>query len=44
MHGISGQYLTDVLRGNRSPGDSVLRGLGLKKAPALYVPRDAAVS
>ena len=43
-NGISGPYVNDVLRGNRPPGDSVLRGLGLRKAPVTYVPRDAAVS
>ncbi|MGU3362299.1 hypothetical protein ACLBWX_18385 [Methylobacterium sp. M6A4_1b] len=44
QNGISGPYVTDVLRRNRAPGDSVLRCLGLKKAPALYIPRDEVVS
>ena len=29
--GISQQFLTDVLKGRRSPGDRLLRALGMEK-------------
>ncbi len=29
--GISEQFLTDVLKGRRGPGDKLLKALGLKK-------------
>jgi transcriptional regulator with XRE-family HTH domain len=30
--GISEQYVSDVLRGRREPGDAILSALGLQKA------------
>ena len=35
--GISPQYLNDILRGRRDPGETVLRYLGLQKR-VIYVP------
>lgn len=29
--GVSAAYMSDVVRGNREPGDSILRPLGLRK-------------
>ncbi|MCJ2040826.1 hypothetical protein MKK55_18000 [Methylobacterium sp. J-059] len=37
-NGVSPQYVTDVLKGRRAPGDSILRGLGLAR-DVVYVPR-----
>lgn len=31
-HGISPQYVSDVLNGRRLPGDKITRALGLEKA------------
>ena len=30
-HGMSAQYVTDVLRGRREPGEKMLGALGLRK-------------
>jgi hypothetical protein len=30
-HNVSAPYVSDVLQGNRPPGDGILKGLGLKK-------------
>lgn len=39
--GVSGQYLSDVLRGKREPGEAVLRFLGYEKIVGYrYVGRD----
>jgi transcriptional regulator with XRE-family HTH domain len=35
--GISPQYLNDILKGRRDPGETVLRYLGLQKR-VIYVP------
>ena len=35
--GISPQYLNDILKGRRDPGETVLRYLGLRKR-VIYVP------
>ena len=35
--GISPQYLNDILKGRREPGETVLRYLGLQKR-VIYVP------
>lgn len=40
QHGVSQQYVHDVLRGRRQPGDTVLRPLGLQRAEPVYVPRE----
>lgn len=40
QHGVSQQYVHDVLRGRRQPGDTVLRPLGLQRAEPIYVPRE----
>jgi len=39
QHGVSQQYVHDVLRGRRDPGDTVLRPLGLRRA-TVYVARE----
>ncbi|WP_426221509.1 hypothetical protein [Methylobacterium sp. NFXW15] len=39
QNGVSQQYVHDVLRGRRDPGDTVLRPLGLQRA-TVYVPRE----
>ena len=38
-HGVSSQYVSDVLHGRRLPADAILRGLGLQRAEPLFVPR-----
>lgn len=40
QHGVSQQYVHDVLRGRRQPGDTVLRPLGLQRAEPVYVARE----
>jgi hypothetical protein len=40
QHHVSPQYLSDVLRGNRAPGQSVLTPLGLKKQDVYVVEVD----
>lgn len=40
QHGVSQQYVHDVLRGRRDPGDTVLRPLGLQRAEPVYVQRE----
>lgn len=37
--GVTRQYLSDVLLGRRSPGDGILRGLGLQRSEPRYEPR-----
>lgn len=37
-NGVSAQYVTDVLKGRRAPGDRLLRGLGLQRE-FIYVRR-----
>jgi hypothetical protein len=29
-HGVTGAYVSDVLKGNRDPGESILNALGLE--------------
>lgn len=36
--GVSAAYVSDVLKGNRGPGETVLRALGLQR-DVRYVPR-----
>jgi predicted transcriptional regulator len=36
--GVSGSYLSDVLKGSREPGGNLLEALGLKRV-ADYVPK-----
>lgn len=38
-NGVSLPYVNDVLGGRRSPGDGILRGLGLQRAEPRYEPR-----
>ena len=42
-NGVSPQYVSDVLRGHRVPGDRLLRRLGLRRE-ITYVPVDEVVS
>ena len=30
-HGLSAPYVNDVIKGNRSPGESIIKALGLRK-------------
>ena len=39
-HGLSHQYVGDVLHGRRGLGDGVLRPLGLQRAEPTFVPRE----
>ncbi|WP_331326970.1 hypothetical protein [Methylobacterium fujisawaense] len=39
-HGLSHQYVGDVLHGRRGLGDGVLRPLGLQRAEPIFVPRE----
>jgi hypothetical protein len=39
-HGLSHQYVGDVLHGRRGIGDGVLRPLGLQRAEPIFVPRE----
>ena len=40
-HGLSHQYVGDVLHGRRGLGDGVLRPLGLQRAEPTFVVREA---
>jgi hypothetical protein len=40
-HGVTRQYLHDVMKGHREPGPSILRALGLQRNEAVSYERSA---
>lgn len=39
--GVTAQHINDLINGRRSPGDKLLKGMGLKKAEPMYEPDDS---